>query len=220
MSPRPAPPAAVLGLRFAALVHVGSTAGGIAQSDAQRVRLRLDPVPVETSMIAPRHRDRGTPAASAALPTRVASPITIMSRFPKLTETFVLYEILELEALAVAGRRSCFRCCREEAARWRHPEALSSDAAGHIFHPFFSVRDPAAPRLAFPPGRHSRPLSGDFMVRGAGAHRRQPNFLLGALGILPKSVRFAYEMQRLGVTHVHAHFATHPAGSRRSSFSA
>ena len=30
-------------------------------------------------------------------------------------------------------------------------------------------------------------------------------------GIFPKAVRFAYEMARQGVTHVHAHFASHPA---------
>ncbi len=33
---------------------------------------------------------------------------------------------------------------------------------------------------------------------------------LGALGILPKSVRFAYEMERSGMTHMHGHFAAIP----------
>jgi colanic acid/amylovoran biosynthesis glycosyltransferase len=37
------------------------------------------------------------------------------------------------------------------------------------------------------------------------------NFFFGALGIFPKAVRFAYEMANAGVTHVHAHFANHPA---------
>jgi glycosyltransferase involved in cell wall biosynthesis len=38
-----------------------------------------------------------------------------------------------------------------------------------------------------------------------------PNFLVGTLGILPKSIYLARELERRGVTHVHAHFATHPA---------
>jgi hypothetical protein len=38
-----------------------------------------------------------------------------------------------------------------------------------------------------------------------------PNFLAGALYFFPKSVFFAREMRRLGVAHVHAHFANHPA---------
>lgn len=33
---------------------------------------------------------------------------------------------------------------------------------------------------------------------------------LAAIAYLPKAVRFADDMGRLGVTHVHAHFATHP----------
>ena len=37
------------------------------------------------------------------------------------------------------------------------------------------------------------------------------NFFLGGIGIFPKTVHAATEMQRLGVQHVHAHFATHPA---------
>ena len=36
------------------------------------------------------------------------------------------------------------------------------------------------------------------------------NYMIGGLGIIPKATKFAYDMQRLGVTHVHAHFANHP----------
>ena len=37
------------------------------------------------------------------------------------------------------------------------------------------------------------------------------NFFFGAIGILPKTVLFAEDMQHRGVRHVHAHFANHPA---------
>jgi hypothetical protein len=37
------------------------------------------------------------------------------------------------------------------------------------------------------------------------------NFFLGALSIFPKTVYSAYQMMADGITHVHAHFANHPA---------
>jgi colanic acid/amylovoran biosynthesis glycosyltransferase len=37
-----------------------------------------------------------------------------------------------------------------------------------------------------------------------------PNFVLGTLGIVPKSLSLARRLQDADVTHVHAHFATHP----------
>jgi glycosyltransferase involved in cell wall biosynthesis len=37
------------------------------------------------------------------------------------------------------------------------------------------------------------------------------NFFVGAVGVFPKAVRFAEEMRKAGVTHIHAHFANHPA---------
>jgi glycosyltransferase involved in cell wall biosynthesis len=128
----------------------------------------------------------------------------IMSRFPKLTETFVLYEILELEALGV--QVEVFPLLREKQPV-THPEALRLTQRAH-FQPFVSAAILRA-QLHFL-WHHPRRYLGTWfeVLRGTAASF---NFLAGALGILPKSVRFAYEMQRLGVTHVHAHFATHPA---------
>lgn len=39
------------------------------------------------------------------------------------------------------------------------------------------------------------------------------NYFLGTIAIFPKSVLYAHEMSRLGVAHVHGHFANHPAMS-------
>ena len=39
------------------------------------------------------------------------------------------------------------------------------------------------------------------------------NYFFGGVAIFPKSVLFAYEMLNQGITHVHAHFANHPAVS-------
>ncbi len=40
---------------------------------------------------------------------------------------------------------------------------------------------------------------------------RSPKFLSRALIVVPQAAWFAQEMQRIGVAHVHAHWATHPA---------
>ena len=39
------------------------------------------------------------------------------------------------------------------------------------------------------------------------------NFLIGGVAIFPKCVYFAQLMQQRGVTHIHAHFANHPAAA-------
>jgi colanic acid/amylovoran biosynthesis glycosyltransferase len=139
--------------------------------------------------------------ATASDPVRVAY---IMSRFPKLTETFVLYEILALEAQGVPVE--VFPLLREKS-RVVHPETAAVVARAR-FHPFVSWRIVRAHLhyLRHRPAAYLGVVA--EVLRGT---LGSANFFVGALGILPKSVRFAYEMQALGVTHVHAHFATHPA---------
>jgi hypothetical protein len=39
----------------------------------------------------------------------------------------------------------------------------------------------------------------------------KPQLLLGSIGILPKCVWMAREMENDGISHMHAHFANHPA---------
>lgn len=138
---------------------------------------------------------------STTAPPRVAY---VMSRFPKLTETFVLYEMLALEATGVAVE--IFPLLRHRTSV-RHPEADRLVERAR-FAPFLSPRVLVAnlAMLRRDPGRYLRVwwevLSGTW---------GSANFFLGALGILPKSVFFAREMEKLGVQHVHAHFANHPA---------
>ena len=128
----------------------------------------------------------------------------IMSRFPKITETFILYEILALEARGVTVDVHPLLREREPVV---HPEAERMMPRIR-FHPFLSGPILAA-NLAFLL-RRPRAYLGVLIevLRGTWGSL---NFLVGAIGIFPKSVRFAQEMQRAGVDHVHAHFATHPA---------
>ena len=128
----------------------------------------------------------------------------VMSRFPKLTETFILYEIIALEKQGI--KVEIFPLLREHA-KTIHKEAQELTERAH-FHPFISAKILAA---------HWSFIRRDFrtyfktIAEVFSGTFGSLNFFVGALGILPKAVRFAYEMEQLGVQHVHAHFATHPA---------
>jgi glycosyltransferase involved in cell wall biosynthesis len=127
-----------------------------------------------------------------------------MSRFPKLTETFVLYEILALESQGVTVE--VYPLLREHGSV-EHPEAVRLTRQAH-YHPFVSLPILWA-NAHFAARKPIRYLG--LILEVLGRTRRSRNFLVGALGIFLKSVRFAYEMERSGVDHLHAHFATHPA---------
>src|SRR5690606_20070127 len=89
----------------------------------------------------------------------------------------------------------------------RHAEAVAYEARAH-FIPFvsWSIAQANLRRLFREPGRYLRTwwemLSGTW---------GSMNFFLGALVYFPKCVAFAERMEALGVGHVHAHFANHPA---------
>jgi len=127
-----------------------------------------------------------------------------MSRFPKLTETFVLDEMIAVERHG--ARVELFPLLRERAERV-HAEAVPWISRAHYL-PFLS---PAILRsnlavLVRRPRRYLGALAA--MLRGTA---RSWNFLLGGIGIFPKVVHAGREMERLGVQHVHCHFANHPA---------
>lgn len=130
----------------------------------------------------------------------------VMSRFPKLTETFIL---AELEAMDRAGVRiELFPLLRQTgepvqpaAVRWVERARYEPFVSVPILRAqWWFLRDPR---------RRRRYLRAFFDM--IGGTWRSPNFLLGGLGIFPKVARMAVEMQDLGVQHVHCHFANHPA---------
>ena len=128
----------------------------------------------------------------------------IMSRFPKLTETFVLFEMAALERHGFEV--ALFPLLRENT-RLMHDQARPWMSRAH-FLPFLSWP------ILWAQWYYLRRRSFAYLrlwwevLSGAWGSL---NFFLGALGILPKAVRFAYEMSLLNVQHVHAHFANHPA---------
>lgn len=130
----------------------------------------------------------------------------IMSRFPKITETFILYEMLAMQQQGI--QVEVYPLLREKA-EVMHPEARQFVEAAH-FQPFISLPIIRA-NLFFllkKPRVYLKTLW-DLLRANWGSF----GFFTGALGIFPKAVLFAYQMKAEKIDHVHAHFASHPAAA-------
>lgn len=127
----------------------------------------------------------------------------VLSRFPKLTETFILFEILELQRQGVDVRVHAL--IRERSAAV-HPDAerlLSS--------------------VVFPDGfggvlmsqlRWFRQRPGTYLGlwwEALAGNLRSPRFLLRSLATVPLGANLAAHMASADLDHVHAHWATHSA---------
>jgi colanic acid/amylovoran biosynthesis glycosyltransferase len=144
---------------------------------------------------------RQSPPPREAAESKVAF---IVSRFPKLSETFVLYEILALEKMGIQVEIFPLIHHHESAV---NGEAKKLSARAH-YEPFLSLPILRAQWHYFrrSPAAYLKLLM--EILRGTfGAW----NFLFRALAIFPKAARFAREMEEQGITHIHAHFANHPA---------
>jgi colanic acid/amylovoran biosynthesis glycosyltransferase len=141
--------------------------------------------------------------SDGAPPLRVAY---IMSRFPKLTETFVLHEMLAVERRGVAVE--LFPLLREPAPTM-HAEATALVGRARYL-PFLSrpILRTNLRMLQRRPRAYLGALA--TLIR---ATLGSANYLGGGLGIFPKTVHAAALMERLGVEHVHAHFANHPTAA-------
>lgn len=128
----------------------------------------------------------------------------VMSRFPKLTETFILFEILAVERLG--ERVEIYPLLRHQESV-SHPEALELLPRAH-FQPFLS-RAILASQFHFL-RRRPRAYLGALaaMLRGT---LGSANYFFGGLAIFPKTAHMARLMEAQGVRHVHCHFANHPA---------
>lgn len=128
----------------------------------------------------------------------------IMSRFPKLTETFILYEMtemrergFELEVYPLLKHRTAVR----------HPEA-EAFVEKAFYHPFFSLSMIRAhlKTLVSRPVRYFTAFLD--ALRGTWGNL---NYMVGVIVYFPKAVWFAQKMKEQGVDHIHAHFCNHPA---------
>ena len=127
-----------------------------------------------------------------------------MSRFPKITETFILYEMLAIERLGFDV--ALYPIWRARAAVI-HPEALGwLERANFRCSLSLVVLRANWQVLRQQPRNYVDTLRATF--RGTWGSLR---FFCGALAVFPKAVCFASEMKAGGIVHVHAHFASHPA---------
>jgi glycosyltransferase involved in cell wall biosynthesis/peptidoglycan/xylan/chitin deacetylase (PgdA/CDA1 family) len=144
------------------------------------------------------------PTRAPAAPDGPAPVAYVMSRFPKISETFVLNEILAVERSGVQVEVFPLLRARQSVT---HPEAAALVGRAR-FAPLLSMAILRANvrTLVRQPLRYVSTWRDVLRSTWGSA-----NFFVGAVGILPKAVWMASEAQRLGVRHVHAHFANHPA---------
>jgi len=128
----------------------------------------------------------------------------LMSRFPKVTETFILYEILELEKQGTDIE--IFPLLRERE-NVMHPEAENLVKRTH-YHKALSLQVLKAQLywLFKKPGAYLK-----TWWKSITGNIQSPKFLTRALVTVPLAALFARKMQALHVEHIHAHYATHPA---------
>lgn len=128
----------------------------------------------------------------------------LVSRFPKISETFILYEIIELRKLGF--EIDIFPLVREREDV-QHPEVTSLTSRTHYYSVlsapvilaqlYWLTRRPIRYFVALWNVIRGNAGSLKFLIRGLVA------FFLAGL--------FAKEIQRRGIGHIHAHWATHPA---------
>ena len=115
----------------------------------------------------------------------------LVSRFPLVTETFILREINEMERQGQPVR--LVPLIRE------NPHVVHEAARGWV------------ERALYTPWIIRFPLrTVGLLLRLIAGTLRKPGTLLRTIALFPKSVRLARQLEGEGVAHLHAHFATHP----------
>jgi glycosyltransferase involved in cell wall biosynthesis len=128
----------------------------------------------------------------------------IVSRFPHLPETFILREMISLEQLGWQIELYPLIIQQQELI---HQEARPWLARAHTVPWFsFNILGSNIKQLFHRPGQY---LS--LFWRTVKENFISPKFLARALLLFPRAVWMASRFKRTGITHVHAHYATHTA---------
>ena len=138
----------------------------------------------------------------ASMPSVRTAIGVIVTRFPRIDETFILREINELErngqpVLVVPILHDQGRVIHEEAKPW---------VRRAFYTPFLSFGILRSNAIAF--FRHPLRYLGLLLTLIAETVMR-PSTLLRTLVLFPKGVHLAVELPSRGIRHVHAHFASH-----------
>jgi glycosyltransferase involved in cell wall biosynthesis len=127
-----------------------------------------------------------------------------MSWYPAVTETFILHEMLELRRL---GMDVEIFPLFGAASDVRHPGAEA--LAPHVHYHRLVSWEVIAAQLHW---LARRPLAyGRAWLRALRGNARSREFLWKAAVVVPHAAVIARRIERLGIRHVHAHWATHPA---------
>jgi len=169
-----------------------------------RALMRVRLTPLAGTLDQWRHGDDVWPFRTPARAPSTGKVAYVMSRFPKLTETFVLNEIRAVEQLGV--QTEIYPLLRERQTVVHQEAAPLVERAR--FQPLVSIPVVTA-NLTTLLRRPAAYVS--LWLEVLRSTWGSPNFFFGAIGILPKCAWMAREMQQDGISHIHAHFANHPA---------
>lgn len=128
----------------------------------------------------------------------------LLSRFPKISETFILREI---NALQDKGMEIELFPLILETQKVVHNEAKPWLEKLH-YYPWVSANTFWTNLRVF---LHEPIRYMGTWGKMVFENLSNPKFLMRALLIFPKAVRMSEEMRKNNIRHVHAHFATHPA---------
>ena len=164
---------------------------------------RLRKLATRDRPVTAKHPARGLAVPETGVPTgpKVAY---VVSRFPRLTETFV---VSEAAAVRRAGARLELHPIHRERATIVQPGAAA--LAPHVHYHRLLDREVLGAQvdaLAHRPLAYLGSLGA--IVRHNWGSRR---LLVGGLASFPLAVSLARRFEADGIEHVHAHFATHPA---------
>ncbi len=130
----------------------------------------------------------------------------ILTKFPKISETFILNEIVELRDKGISVDIFPLFRTKEKVL---HLEAEKLMA--HVnFYPYISTSIIRA-NLHFifaSPIKYLKSLF-EIIIHAFGSW----NYFFVSIACFPKTVAFAYKIQQLNINHIHAHFANHPTVS-------
>lgn len=128
----------------------------------------------------------------------------VVSRFPKVTETFIAREMLELERL---GMYIEIFSIMVEPAALTHPEVEQLHAEVHYgLPPTMALIRSQLGWVRRAPLTYAR-----AWWRAIRGNIRSPHFLIRSLPVVLVGAYFARMVESLAIRHVHAHWATHPA---------
>jgi glycosyltransferase involved in cell wall biosynthesis/O-antigen ligase/aminoglycoside phosphotransferase (APT) family kinase protein len=166
----------------------------IESTTAARVRLAAD-----------RGLEPDTAREHPAGPPEVRPSVAVLlSRFPLITETFILREIIEMER---QGQPVLLVPLLKETPAVVHREAMPWTKQA-LYTPFLSA-DIVRANLRMMRRRPCQYVATLWRI-GMGTVA-SPDFFIRSLALFPKAVFLAERLEREGIRHLHAHYATHPA---------